>query len=225
MFESDTKCGAEAPDEHAGRVAVFVTTNGVDFSDSSIVFHGLSGANITEINPMMGPELGGTAVTLTGENLDMGEVVLCDFGGSCRTEGMWISPTAMVCVSPPRSPASVYMKISLNGQQFGDVPAAAFRFSLRPMVLRVNRTSSPIWRRSGRGSLHQPRGVCNSQVSLREVVVAATFVNSSAAMSSAAPGWVGKVGANNGVDFTTGGIEFTWALPCEWTVCRPKWVQ
>lgn len=102
---------------------VYVSLDGENFSDDSVVFNFYDDLKITEVNPWLGPMRGGTQVTIYGEHMDHYHV--CDlqvrFGPMLIDQNsMSIGSKGEVSFLTPNTtiPGSVVVSISGNAQQF-----------------------------------------------------------------------------------------------------------
>ena len=104
-----------------GSVSLEIAEGESDLTDSGWRFHYVPDVDVSGAYPLTGPEMGDTAVAITGSQFLGLEPVVCQFGASgFRAAGHWLSRTVFVCHTPPQRPGIVRLAISTNGQQFTD---------------------------------------------------------------------------------------------------------
>jgi hypothetical protein len=114
---------------------VTVSNNGVDFSDSSTTFDYLPIVTVGPISPAVGSSLGGTLVTVQGNNFLNSSLLSCSFG-SAVVPAAFVSASTAVCVAPPRSRrsgSSVTVSVSVNAVDFVQSPVP-FVYQEPPVV-------------------------------------------------------------------------------------------
>ena len=189
LWMSPTRLACRAPPLNPGRVAVAVTSNGQNFSPTSAraQLSVREQLTVTSVAPAVGPQLGGTLLTITGtgfvrplddsdsDEIDIGDVaaigesataIVCVFDGGLSSVATFVSETVVTCVSAP-SPSleSVVQSSSLElVQAGGQLTAADADFTYHP-ELAINELSPAIGPSSG-GTL--------VRVALREPTSAAT---------------------------------------------------
>jgi hypothetical protein len=103
---SPTEITAVSPSEATGLRNVFVTTPGgksaATTADWFTYVVGLPLPVVTSVSPRVGPEAGGTVVTVTGKYLTGATVVL--FGTTDCTSVTVVSDTELEVTSPPEAP-------------------------------------------------------------------------------------------------------------------------
>jgi hypothetical protein len=72
---------------------------------------------ITNIDPVTGPQEGGTIITITGASFLETPFLLCKFGDK-TTQATFVSPSEVQCTTPPGAPEEVAVKLLLNGKDF-----------------------------------------------------------------------------------------------------------
>ena len=87
------------------------------------------------LSPSAGPLDGGTRVEIHGRNFhDTGpQQLFCRFGERRRVPVLWLESTRYVCVTPPNAVSVSNVYISLNGQQYLQIPGD-FSFQANPSV-------------------------------------------------------------------------------------------
>ncbi len=125
----------------AGTVGVNVTTSGgTSPSGGGDQFNYLPLPSVTNISPNVGPEVGGTSVTITGTNLS--EATVVKFGSSDATGVKVNSPTSITAVSPAGS-GTVDVTVSTPGGTSATSSADEFSYVPRPTVVDVNPAAGP----------------------------------------------------------------------------------
>ena len=120
-----------SPAHVAGLVAVEVSTNGLDFTDSGVQFDFL-GPAIQGVQPVLGPERGGTMLTINGANMVQGFSAFCRFGGLVTSPAAWVSATRMTCVTPPMSSGA--SSVSLLHTLSGDAALSVWPYEYQASV-------------------------------------------------------------------------------------------
>ena len=73
---------------------------------------------LESIHPQLGPEYGGTLLSIFGENFFRSDDLYCDFGHA-QVKSEWISSSLLQCLTPPSRPRTSHLRISTNGQESG----------------------------------------------------------------------------------------------------------
>jgi len=92
---------------------------GADFTNygrTSILFH--NPVVLLSIYPMLGPEYGGSVLSIYGSDIFRSDELSCDFG-QVLVRAQWVSNTLIQCVSPSLIPHVAQVKLSTNGQSAG----------------------------------------------------------------------------------------------------------
>ena len=96
---NSTTVSAVTPAHPEGSVDVSITTSGgTDTLNDGFTFEGLP--SLTGISPASGPQIGGTGVTLTGNNLSSAQTIT--FGGIPATFVHVVDSNTVTAVTPPR---------------------------------------------------------------------------------------------------------------------------
>jgi len=132
-------------------VPVVVSTDGVIFSDTVLNFTYYQSPAISIITPTSGPFSSNTTVQVRGEGfLDITSVV-CSFGPSVEVPAIFISSSEVICIismenvnSKKRAATStVFLEVSLNGQQFTNTSDHPFIFFEPPTFLGISPPNGP----------------------------------------------------------------------------------
>ena len=103
----------------SGIVAVEISTNSREYTESGMVFEYLPEVRVTRVVPSHGPLDGGTMVHVYGENFRNTSVLYCRFGEDMNAEvpaALYVNETLIVCMSPPALyEHSARVEVSLNG--------------------------------------------------------------------------------------------------------------
>ena len=112
-----------SPPHAVGVVPLEISMNGLDFTEGSAVF-AYRGPVIRSVHPLIGPESGGTLLTLTGEQFTSG-LLVCNFAGAASTPALWVSAARIQCRTPRAPPGNVAFGLSplrgglvRSGQEF-----------------------------------------------------------------------------------------------------------
>ena len=89
-----------SPIQAAGAVSVYVSMNGVEYIDSGHT-HLYEAPTVLSLWPFVGPQLGGTALTLEGVNIQAASVLFCRFAGTAITPALRVDSTRAECATPP----------------------------------------------------------------------------------------------------------------------------
>jgi IPT/TIG domain len=113
-----------------GAVALTVSSNGQDYSSAAWQFVYTSDAVLSSLQPLAGPETGGTVLHVFGSGFAEAANAAaaqpqCQFssesGPAVRTAGAVISDSVLACTTPAHRPEAVAVSVSFNGQQFAAV--------------------------------------------------------------------------------------------------------
>ena len=137
-----TQIVAVAPAGSAGAVDVTVTTAGGTSAASLADRYTYAGPpTVTGVSPTSGPTLGGTAVTITGTNLDNPSAV--KFGGANAAVVTPISATQIIAVAPAGSAGAQDVRVTTPGGTSATSSADRFTFVPPPTVTGVSPSSGP----------------------------------------------------------------------------------
>ena len=212
-----------APAHVAGEVPVEVSINGADYTDSRVTFAFIN-PTIRYIEPVLGPERGGTLLTLTGVNMVRGTSGFCRFGGVASSPAQWVSSTIMQCVTPPMTSGA--STVSLLTQLSGNTALSswAYEFHSAPRILLARPSVGP----AAGGSTVMLVGAHFSQRAaslgylrcrFNLTVAVAQYINSTA-ITCTSPAHTGDAGpmslpssiplemSNNAADFTASGVRY-----------------
>ena len=133
---------AVAPAGSAGAVDVTVTTVGGTSAASQADRYTYAGPpTVTGVSPTSGPTLGGTAVTITGTNLDNPTAV--KFGGTNAAVLTPVSATQIIAVAPAGSAGAQDVRVTTPGGTSATSSADRFTFVPPPTVTGVSPSSGP----------------------------------------------------------------------------------
>ena len=87
-----------------------------DFSESSRIVTTTALWTVVSVAPVLGPERGGTVLTLTGEGYAQPTGVACRFSGEGNVPlpARWINETTVVCVTRAHAHMYTYTHINVN---------------------------------------------------------------------------------------------------------------
>ena len=137
-----TQIVAVAPPGSAGAVDVTVTTAGGTSAASQADQYTYAGPpTVTGVSPTSGPTLGGTAVTITGTNLNNPTAV--KFGGTNAAVLTPVSATQIIAVAPAGSAGAQDVRVTTPGGTSATSSADRFTFVPPPTVTGVSPSSGP----------------------------------------------------------------------------------
>ena len=220
-----------SPPSVVGKVALEVSMNRRDFSANGVTFSYV-GPTIQSIHPTLGPELGGTHITIDGTNMPHGVLTQCRFGASGTAPAVWVSSVRMQCSTPPIPPGIIILSVFTAGggmaafanQTFESQPSAAV-YSLLPDAGPVLGGTSVVLV----GERFSSRAAALLYLSCRfDLMVSnATWLNTTAlacvapAFAGELPGSVAVRMSNNLFDFTEDSVAFTYLPEVQVTSVMP----
>ena len=169
------------------------------------------------IQPMVGPQLGGTRVRVTGRIFRDTGAVFCIFGALSTVRAQWLSPSTMDCITPRHISGTVEFSVSLNGQQYSVTPAVNFTYQHTPQLLAISPDKSPIKGGtevviSGRHFSVRSAAVGLLRCRFGSTSVAATLASEALVRCQSPAGSVGY----STVALTDNGYDFSGSLPFEY---------
>ncbi len=129
-------------------VNLLLTSNGVDFVVGVLVFHYVKPMVVVSSSPPSGPDIGGTVVTVLGQQLDapaaaFGYTLRCRFGAFPHQAAVRVSDTEVRCTTPAITvteaypvPVTVPLDLSANGLDFTS-SGLTFTYTAPVVVLHV----------------------------------------------------------------------------------------
>lgn len=203
-----------------GLSSLEISTNGGDFISDGWMFHYVPDISITSVWPLVGPESGGTILTIVGTGFTGIGVFMCEFG-SVRNivPASRMDSTTLSCVCPPHMPGTVPIRLSMNGQQFTET-GIMFEYLMEATVQSITPSFGP----SHGGTMVEVEGKGFANMSALSCRLArrrlpAVFLGSGhlqcATPSSTTYGSMPLEVSINGVDFTSSGVVFTFVVPIE----------
>lgn len=208
-----------------GLSSLEISTNGVDFTSDGWVFHYVPDISVTSVWPLVGPESGGTTLTIVGTGFTGIGVFMCEFGSmGTIVPASRMGSTTLSCLCPPHMPGKVPIRLSMNGQQFTET-GVMFEYLMEATVQSVTPSFGP----SHGGTLVEVegKGFANSSAlscRLARRRLPAVFLDSGhiqcATPSSTTYESMPLEVSINGADFTSSGVLFTFVAPI---VVRHAW--
>ena len=135
-----------SPPHSPAEVHVQLTMNGLDFTQDDVRFS-YRGPTILSMHPTLGPELGGTLLTVDGADMSREASLACHFGRSGASPALWISRSRVRCVTPARPPGVVALGVAST---IGSAAAAAatehlaFEYQAAAVVRSVTPSAGPV---------------------------------------------------------------------------------
>ena len=216
--ETLTMCSAPAvPSEHSAFVQV--SNNGIDFSSTGKAFQFLKEVVVTGLSPRSGPSVGGTKILFSGSNFQDNESLKCHFTSgqyTSSTVAKFVSHNAVTCSSPRSIVGPVDVSVS---RDFVSLQGTASTFIFYENV--VVQGLSPA---SGTEKGNTPVVILGSNFLASDLLkckfggstpTAATWISSRAIRCLSPTNSPGSIVAvevsNNGIDFTTNHITFSYS--------------
>ena len=97
------------------RVLLDLSPNGVDFSFGHFSFAYLANPEIDNIEPVAGPDIGGTQLLLNGRRFVNSIDLACQFRPGITVKARWLSEYLLVCTTPKLPPGEYSVKLAMNG--------------------------------------------------------------------------------------------------------------
>lgn len=201
-----------------GPSSLELSSNGVDFSSDGWMFYYSPDITVASGWPLFGPESGETSVTIMGTGFTNTRALVCEFGSvGTIVRANWVDSTTISCLSPPHMPGTASLRLSVNGQQFLET-GLVFKYLMESTV----RAITPSFGSSQGGTLVQVTGagfVNSTSLSCRLAGrrLPAVF-HSSGSLHCTSPQSASSVSlplevSNNGIDFTSSGVLYTFVPP------------
>jgi len=230
-FKVDSPTTIEAVSPSGSGVAdVTVTTErGTSATSSGDQFRYMPPPAVTSVSPNNGPQTGGTAVTITGQ--DFSGTTAVNFGATGASSFKVASPTTIEAVSPSGS-GGVDVTVSTPYGTSATSPADQFNYVPPPSVTGVSPNNGP----EGGGTAVTISGNNLSGVTSVRFgsANAQSFkVNSPTSIEAVSPGGRGTVDVTvsgpYGTSTANSGDHFTYNLPPEsiqigWSSTHPTWI-
>ncbi|DBA03616.1 TPA: hypothetical protein N0F65_006795 [Lagenidium giganteum] len=218
------KCYSPPTNDSTGAMTVGITNNGLDYvyapPTQAITF--VTQFDITDVYPAFGPIDGGTAVEIQGKRFSSSLSVWCRFGdGSQAVSARILSDNKVLCFSPPLvyslSDPGVDMPLLLSVNKKDFVATGHwFQYTEKWHVLSVSPTigsmeGSTLLTISGRNFIVDAPAWCMIGTEVVKAVVATESM-----LQCVAPGdiyaedVVVEVSMNDGVDYSSNGVLFTY---------------
>ena len=125
-----------------GAVVLQVSLNAQQYAGTlAYTYHG--GVVVLGLSPNSGPELGGTHVTVSGKELELGSHYVCRFNATV-VPARGLDAYSIDCTSPPTADAGLApVHVALNAQQFVGNASEGFTYYVPSVVSEVSPTSGP----------------------------------------------------------------------------------
>jgi len=141
IFVSKTKITAKTPAGSAGNADVVVTNPDAQSDTLTGGFTYILPPTVTAISPQSGPVVGGTEITITGENFQNGATVT--IGENPATDVAFASETT-ITAKTPQGPAGNADVVVTNPDTQSDTLPAAFEYIPPPTVTSISPQSGPV---------------------------------------------------------------------------------
>ena len=217
-YISDEALECVSPVHAAGNVTLEVTMNGQDYTDYGVVFSYVA-PTIQSIYPVLGPEHGGTVVTVVASFLPPLGNVQCLFGAFYAAVTAHNAST-ITCVTPENAPGRVPLQVISYGTSLlsspGSNASGEFRYHLAPLVEHLQPPSGPSFGGSsvyvvGTGFTRDVRAPLSARCSFGGVLSLATVINSTTLVCESPRHYASLVPVEvsfNGQDFSSSGVIY-----------------
>ncbi|MDR3454951.1 MAG: IPT/TIG domain-containing protein, partial [Rhodoferax sp.] len=227
MVQSPTSLTCIAPPaawQTPAFVTVRVAVNGYDLSDTAAQFQYTPPVIVTAVQPVTGPETGGSLLTILGSGFSNLTELTCRFD-AVVVPAVWLAETQVACVAPAHAPGAAAVSVSSNGEDYSTDPVyyayatVASAASLWPAQGPL--TGGTLVTLSGRNFVFSPLLACV----FGTIATPASFINASALTCSSPPaGSAGPVPVAltlNGVDVASDALEFAYTLDAVVSAVQP----
>jgi hypothetical protein len=140
-FVSNTLITATAPAHAAGAVPISVTNSDAQTGSLATGFMYVAPPSVNRVLPAVGPQAGGTTVTITGANFANGASVT--FAGVAATGVSTVSDTSINATTPAHAVGAVAVKITNPDAQIGSLANGFTYIAPAPSVVGVSPGSGP----------------------------------------------------------------------------------
>lgn len=168
-------------------VALEVTQNGQDYSDSRVLFEYSAAMVVEALVPAHGPVYGGTEVLVLGRNFNNRSSLACRFGTAAQPAGhvyatRFLNHSAVLCISPPMlKPGPVALEVSNSGGGVGSSFSSSGLTFLYHAPVVIEGVDPPLGPASGNFSVRIVGGPFLRTQDLRcrfgDVIVRAVYVD------------------------------------------------
>jgi len=196
-----------SPPHAVGVVPLEISMNGLDFTEGSAVF-AYRGPVIRSVHPLIGPESGGTLLSIVVDRLDTPGQLSCVFGGLGVVTAQVLDASRLTCSTPRGLVGNVSLRLLLGHRQLS---SHMVHFEYQPLIqVRsvMSVTSHALLLVRGVHFRDKPSLLC----SVGGVLVRARFLNHSALLCSTPrhhhTSTVAVEVSSNGQDFSRSGILF-----------------
>ena len=141
IWLSDTQLKFQAPPNpntsQPGFVYVSVTTNGVDFSDSNVLYYWQRSIVVESISPTSVFEQGEISINIYGLGFvpTFPNFLHCRFDGVFIVDAMFLSSSHVQCICPPSRQGSIHVELTQNGKDF--VSAGYLKYFATPSISAI----------------------------------------------------------------------------------------
>lgn len=215
QWKSRSELWCRAPSNAPGSQTFSITVNGFDYVENQrISYTYYEQIGVSGIDPAIGSASGDTLVSIWGTNFKPSRNLRCRFGNE-PVRASYINSTLIKCVTPPQSPGTALVGVSINAQDFVEADVQfTFIPTMQIYAMRPRRGPS----RGGTLVTLEGEGFKNtSGLSCRFGGVPSEKVNwvSSQAMTCVVPPRIDNATSKrsvlveismNGIDFTSGDV-------------------
>ena len=227
-----------SPPHAAADVWVQLTMNGLDFTQDGARFS-YRGPTIRSVQPVLGPELGGTLLSVSGAGMPRGSPLACHFGSFASSPAAWVSGERIQCVTPasPAGVAAISVALAKGPMALSVAEHRPFEFQAAVVVRSVAPSAGPALGGTPvtvHGMHFSARSaelaylVCRfngttSEAARRNasVLVCLTPAITERSFGARSPRAAIVQVSNNAIDFSTNGAHFEYATAMRLATLRP----
>ena len=135
-FISKSKVECTTPAGKAGQVVSHLTLNGIDFYESPVPFEYHNQISLRSFSPKSSHSIGGTHITLEGDNFLNSSDLKCSFGGIV-VQAVFYSASKLGCAAPAGLIGKSSITASNNGVDFSNPSYYQFEYYRLPNVKSI----------------------------------------------------------------------------------------
>ena len=118
QYVSSSSVRCVAPTVAEGVVQVDVSNDGVEYSDSGVLYGFEVMPALVDVVPSVCTSVGGSTLTVIGASFRAGAGLRCRVGGGDDVEGRLITPSTVECMTPRMSTGEATVEVSNNARDY-----------------------------------------------------------------------------------------------------------